>query len=134
MDGAGSDLSSKSKENESIFILEDGNMNCVYKTIGGFRNNKDEYLDFPTRIGVGMMYNAVTGRIGFKNYDEEDYGSCHTHNSDHLPEFINIKERANESIFGQLITGNIPGTESIISASFVAVSIMIFIIEKKKIL
>ena len=122
MDGAGSDLSSKSKENESIFILEDGNMNCVYKTIGGFRNNKDEYLDFPTRIGVGMMYNAVTGRIGFKNYDEgKTMGlASYTHNSDHLPEFINIKEGANESIFGQLITGNIPGTESIISASFVA--------------
>ena len=66
MDGAGSDLSSKSKENESIFILEDGNMNCVYKTIGGFRNNKDEYLDFPTRIGVGMMYNAVTGQLDLK--------------------------------------------------------------------
>ena len=46
--------------------------------------------------------------------------ASYTHNSDHLPEFINIKEGANESIFGQLITGNIPGTESIISASFVA--------------
>ena len=69
IDGAGSDKP-YGKENESIFDINSySEFNCVYKTCVGFDEieNPDvpDYVDKKKRIGVGMVYSAVTEYLGW---------------------------------------------------------------------
>ena len=73
IDGAGSDKD-YGKENESIFDINSyKEFNCVYKTCVGV--DQIETLDIPhyvdrnQRIGVGMVYSAVTEYLGWDGLD-----------------------------------------------------------------
>lgn len=67
VDGAGSDLSFTSKENESIIKLELSENKLLnkilHKTVIG---NNPKY---PSTYGVGMAYNAITKYIGFGDHE-----------------------------------------------------------------
>jgi len=74
IDGAGSDLE-YGKENESIFhALGPNKIMCVYKSIVGSEKdmipfNTPNYVNKNPKIGVGMVYSAVTEYLGFSNHD-----------------------------------------------------------------
>ena len=74
VDGAGSDLE-YGKENESIFhAFSSKKIMCVYKSIVGssketIQSKTPQYVNKNPKIGVGMVYSAVTTYLGFSNND-----------------------------------------------------------------
>jgi carbamoyltransferase len=73
IDGAGSDKD-YGKENESIFDINSyKEFDCVYKTCVGFGQIETldipHYVDRNQRIGVGMVYAAVTEYLGWDGLD-----------------------------------------------------------------
>ena len=122
IDGAGSDLTINSKENESIFTYDKGRVECVYKTVVGFHGIEDPLTEYKPRIGVGMMYNAITEYIGFgceqegKTMGLSAYGT----NTSNLNDFMSIETGANAELF-LLVTSSrigITGINSPIGCKF----------------
>lgn len=67
IDGAGSDYTYYTKENETILDIDsDLNTTVLHKTVIGTK----EDTEYPYRKGIGMAYNAVTEYIGFDSNEE----------------------------------------------------------------
>ena len=70
IDGA-VDLTWTAKENETIFdVRDDYKPTVVHKTVVGFRDMEHPYCTFKPRIGIGMVYNAITEYLGFGGQNE----------------------------------------------------------------
>lgn len=123
IDGAGSDLTWTAKENETIFdVRDDYKPTVVHKTVVGFRDMEHPYCTFKPRIGIGMVYNAITEYLGFGGQNEgKTMGlSSYAKNTANYHQFANARDGGNEECF-HLISSEklgIKGADTVVGSKF----------------